>query len=82
MPKNVFLQHTKKSIKMWIASVTLEIKAITRTWRESGDWVALYNIMNRGSTYISNKGCFKCVKTKLSTAVKDLLKQKFFSSIA
>ena len=67
---------------MWIASVTLELKATTRTWRESGDWVALHNIMNRGSTYISNKGCFKCVKTKLSTAVKDLLKQKFFSSIA
>ena len=32
---------------MWIASVTLELKAITRTWREGGDWVALYNIMNR-----------------------------------
>ena len=65
MPKNVFLQHTKKSIKMWIASVTLEFKASTRTWRESGDWVVLHNIMNRGSTHISNKGSFKCVKTKL-----------------
>ena len=37
MPKNVFLQHTKKSIKIWIASVTLELKATTRTWREIGD---------------------------------------------
>ena len=65
MPKNVFLQHTKKSIKIWIASVTLELKATTRTWRESGDWVALHDIMNRGPTHISNKGSFKCVKTKL-----------------
>ena len=65
MPKNVFLQHTKKSIKIWIASVTLELKATTRTWRESGDWVALHNIMIRGSTHISKKGFFKCVKKKL-----------------
>ena len=67
MPKNVFLQHTKKSIKMRIASVTLELKATTRTWRESGDWVAMHDIMNRGSTHISIKGSFKCVKTKLSS---------------
>ena len=46
----------KKSIKMWIASVTQELKATTRTWRESGDWVALHNIINRGSTHMSNKG--------------------------
>ena len=65
MQKNVLLQHTKKSIKMWIASVTLELKATTRTWRESRDWVAPHNIMNRGFTHISNEGSFKCVKTKL-----------------
>ena len=65
MSKNVFLQHTKKSIKMWIASVTLEFKATTRTWRESGDWVALHNIINRGSTYISKKRSFKCMRTKV-----------------
>ena len=35
MPKNVFLQHTKKSIKMWMTSVTLELKATTRIWRET-----------------------------------------------
>ena len=64
MPKNVFLQHTKKSIKIWIASVTLELKATTRTWRESGDWVALHNTIIRGSTHISNKGFFNCVKKK------------------
>ena len=62
MQQNVLLQHTKKSIKMWIASVTLELKTTTRTWRESGDWVALHNIMNRGSTHISNDGSFKCGK--------------------
>ena len=39
---------TKKNIKMWIVSVTLEFKASTRTWRESGDWVVLHNIINRG----------------------------------
>ena len=50
MQQNVLLQHTKKSIKMWTASITLELKATTRTWRESGDWVALHNITSRGST--------------------------------
>ena len=65
MQQNVLLQHTKKSIKMWKASVTLELKATTRTWGESGDWVALHNIMTRGSTHISNNGSFKCGKTKL-----------------
>ena len=57
MQQNVLLllQHTKKSIKMWKASVTLELKATTRIWRESGDWVALHNIKNRGSTHKSNK---------------------------
>ena len=53
MQQNVLLQHTKKSIKMWTASITLELKATTRTWRESGDWVALHNIMTRGSTHMS-----------------------------
>ena len=75
---------------MWIASVTLEIKAITRTWRESGDWVALHNITNRGSTHISPR-MFQVYENEtlkladeicifLYTAVKDLLKQNFKAS--
>ena len=29
--------------------------ASVNKWRESGDWVALFNIINRGSTQISNR---------------------------
>ena len=43
--------NTQKKSKKWKASVILEPKAsTTNTWRESGDWVALNNIKNRGST--------------------------------
>ena len=48
--------NTPKKSLNWKSSVTLEPKGTTTsTWRESGDWVALHNTINRGSTHISNK---------------------------
>ena len=46
--------NTPKKEK-WFQKCILEVKTATNTWRESGDWVALHNIINRGSTHISNK---------------------------
>ena len=48
-----FVTHTKKL--KWKSSVNQEQKASTNTRRESGDWVALHNIINRGSTQRSYK---------------------------
>ena len=58
--------NTPKKEKKWFQKGIPEVKTATNTWRESGDWVALHNIIIRGSTHISNKGSFKCVKTKQS----------------
>ena len=38
--------------KKWFEKVILGDKTNTSTWRESGDWVALHNIISRGSTHI------------------------------
>ena len=50
--KCVLVTHQKK--KKWFQKGILEVKAATKTWRESGDWVALNNNINRGSTHISD----------------------------
>ena len=44
--KCVLVTHQKK--KKWFQKGILEVKAATNTWRESGDWVALNNNINRG----------------------------------
>ena len=36
----------------------------TNIWRESGDWVALYNIASRGSTHISCSANYHTKKYK------------------
>ena len=51
--KCVLVTHQKK--KKWFQKGILEVKAATNTWRESGDWVALNNNINRGSTHISDR---------------------------
>ena len=50
--KCVLVTHQKK--KKWFQKGILEVKAATNTWRESGDWVALNNNINRGSTHKSD----------------------------
>ena len=50
--KCVLVTHQKK--KKWFQKGILGVKAATNTWRESGDWVALHNIISRGSTHISD----------------------------
>ena len=45
--------NTPKKEK-WFQKCILEVKTATNTWRESGDWVALHNIISRGSTHISD----------------------------
>ena len=45
--------NTPKKEK-WFQKGILEVKAATNTWRESGDWVALHNNINRGSTHKSD----------------------------
>ena len=49
--KCVIVTHQK--MKKWFQKSILEVKAATNTWRESGDWVALNNNINRGSTHKS-----------------------------
>ena len=46
--------NTPKKIK-WVQKGILGDKTNTSTWRESGDWVALHNIISRGSTHISDE---------------------------
>ena len=48
----VVVTHQKK--KKWFQKSILGVKAATNTWRESGDWVALNNIINRGSTHLAD----------------------------
>ena len=45
--------NTPKKEK-WFQKCILEVKTATNTWRESGDWVALNNNINRGSTHKSD----------------------------
>ena len=51
--KCVFVTHQKKG-KKWFQKGILEVKAANDTWGESGDWVALNNNINSGSTHISD----------------------------
>ena len=50
--KCVLVTHQKK--KKWFQKSILGVKAATNTWRESGDWVALNNNINRGSTHLAD----------------------------